>query len=95
MTLSEILTIVGMFLLYGGALIGLYINVRVKMKELEVRILTLESDMIENEKRAAREIAKLELKNTHEHEHIVKRIDALMEKLNDTLIAIQSQKSNQ
>lgn len=86
MAISEILTIIGLALLYGSALITSYLNIRIKIKELEVKILNLQKDFDSNKSKVENDIKKLEDRNTIEHDAIINKIDELIEKITDVRI---------
>lgn len=83
MATSEILTIIGLCLLYGGALISAYINIRLKIKELDVKLQTLEEALEVHEIQIGNSVSKLEEKNTHEHNNLNVKIDMIIEKITD------------
>lgn len=88
MEIAEILTIVGLVLLYGGALLTAYVNIRVKIKELDVKILNLQKEFDGNKEKVENDIQRLEDKNSIEHETIMKKIDILIEKIVDIRVQV-------
>jgi len=83
MRIEDILTIVGIFLLYSTGLIGVYVNLKVKLKELEVRLTNLHDDFVRNKSTVGLNVTKLEERNTLEHDTIMVKIDALLEKVTE------------
>ena len=45
MTIQDILTAIGLFLVYATALVGVYVNLRVKMKEIEIKMMNLQQEL--------------------------------------------------
>lgn len=56
---SELVAIVGLFLTYLSGLIGIYINLKVKMKELEVKIISIQGELTEHKIDTSKDIDKL------------------------------------
>lgn len=83
MRIEDILTIIGLFLLYSTALIGVYVNLKVKLKELEVRLTNLQEEFIRHKSNVGLNVQKLEERNTIEHDSIMVKIDALLEKVTE------------
>lgn len=79
----EIITIVGLFLGYATALIGAYVNLKVKLKELDVKILNLEGELNAHRSRINNTVDKFEECNTKEHDAIVVKIDTMLEKITE------------
>jgi hypothetical protein len=92
MGIAEILTIIGLGLLYGSALIMSYINIRIKIKELEMKIMGLQHDFDVNKKKVEIDISKLEDRNTTEHREIMEKVDIIIEKISE--IRISQAKNN-
>jgi hypothetical protein len=94
MDLSELLTLIGFGLFYLAALITSIINIRLKLKELEIKIIGLENDLKETKifsNKEMRELEarqdacmnKLEQSNTTEHNVIMTKIDIILEKITE------------
>jgi uncharacterized protein HemX len=83
MKIEDILTIIALFLLYSTALIGVYVNLKVKLKELEVRLTNLQEEFIRHKSNVGLNVQKLEERNTIEHDSIMVKIDALLEKVTE------------
>ena len=83
MRIEDILTIIGLFLLYSTALIGVYVNLKVKLKELEVRLTNLQEEFIRHKTVVGMNVQKLEERNTLEHDSISVKIDKLLEKITE------------
>lgn len=77
MELSELLTLIGFGLVYVGALIATITNIRIKIKELEVKIMNVQNELQENKVISECRIQKLEERNTKEHDAISSKVDAL------------------
>lgn len=92
MVTSEILTLISFGLVYIGVLIATITNIRIKIKELDVRILNLKSEIDENKLDAALKIQKLEDRNTREHESILCKVDNLSAKMDSMLEKINEVK---
>ncbi len=83
MRIEDILTIIGIFLLYSTGLIGVYVNLKVKLKELEVRLTNLQEEFVRNKSTVGLNVTKLEERNTLEHDSIMVKIDALLDKVTE------------
>ena len=83
MRIEDILTIVGIFLLYSTGLIGVYVNLKVKLKELEVRLTNLQDDFVRHKSNVGLNVTKLEERNTLEHDSIMAKMDSLLEKVTE------------
>lgn len=81
MSVAEILTIVITGIGYLSMLIGMYINTKVKMKEMEVRILNLESDMTNFKNDVNKAFETIVQRNSVEHDKIYNRLDDLINKM--------------
>jgi len=92
MTTQEILIVIGLFLTYATALIGIYVNVRVKMRELEVQIMQLQKDIHECktaidsdfdylDKKSIQAMREMDEKNSAEHHEIMAKIDMILERI--------------
>lgn len=92
MGLNEILTIIGIGLIYASALITTYVNIRLKLKELDVKILRIEKDFREYKTNIDCDMGKLEDKNSLEHGEIMDKIDIIVEKISD--IRVHQAESN-
>lgn len=85
MSVAEILTIVITGIGYLSMLIGMYINTKVKMKEMEVRILNLESDMTNFKNDVNKTLDTIIQRNSIEHDKIYNRLDDLINKMFDDI----------
>jgi hypothetical protein len=83
MEIEYILTILGGFLLYATGLIGVYVNIRIKLKELDVRLTNLKDDVDSHKLSASINVKSLETRNTIEHDAIIIKIDNLLEKVTE------------
>ena len=81
MILQDLLTIIGCFLLYSTGLIGVYVNLRVKLKELEIKMMNLQEELAQHKLAIGTNVTRLEERNTQEHDSIMVKIDKLLEKL--------------
>lgn len=87
MGIAEILTIIGLALVYGSALITAYINIRVKMKELDVKIINLQKEFDEEQIKVQKNLEKLEENNSKVYNQIMNKVDIIIEKITDVRIA--------
>ena len=83
MSAENILTIIGLFLLYATGLIGIYVNLRLKLKELEIRLFNIQEEFSQHKMLIGTNVAKLEERNTFEHDSISVKIDKLLEKITE------------
>jgi hypothetical protein len=83
MEIEYILTILGGFLLYATGLVGVYVNIRIKLKELEVKFANLKSDLDSHKQTTGTNVKSLETRNTIEHDAIIIKIDNLLEKVTE------------
>ncbi|HNQ82478.1 MAG TPA: hypothetical protein PKM34_02475 [Bacteroidales bacterium] len=83
MTVQDILTIIGLFLLYATGLIGVYVNLRIKLKELEIKLFNLQDEFAQHKLLIGNNVTKLEERNTIEHDSISVKIDKLLEKITE------------
>jgi hypothetical protein len=83
METEYVLTILGGFLLYATGLIGVYVNIRIKLKELDVRLANLKSDFDSHKISAGYSVKNLETRNTIEHDAIILKMDSLLEKVTE------------
>jgi hypothetical protein len=81
MTTQDILTTLGLFLVYSTALVGVYVNLRVKMKEIEIKMLNLQQELSQHKLAIGLNVNSLEKRNTIEHDSIMIKIDNLLEKI--------------
>lgn len=81
MSVAEILTIIITGIGYLSMLIGMYINTKVKMKEMEVRILNLESDLTNFKNDVNKAFETIIQRNSVEHDKIYNRLDDLINKM--------------
>lgn len=86
MEIGGILTIIGLVLAYSTALVGIYVIIMVKLKELDVRILNLQTDF--DDHKTANNIIFNELKagNTSERTLIFSKMDTMLDKITDLRI---------
>lgn len=81
MKLEDLLTIIGLFLIYTTGLIGVYVNLRVKMKELEIKLASLSEELAAHKLAVGQAVKKLEERNTLEHDSIIEKMDKMLEKI--------------
>lgn len=81
MTIQDILTAIGLFLVYATALVGVYVNLRVKMKEIEIKMMNLQQELSQHKLAIGLNVNGLEKRNTLEHDSIMVKIDNLLEKI--------------
>jgi hypothetical protein len=81
MTIPDILTAIGLFLVYATALVGVYVNLRVKMKEIEIKMMNLQQELSQHKLAIGLNVNSLEKRNTIEHDSIMIKIDNLLEKI--------------
>jgi hypothetical protein len=81
MTVQDVLTTIGLFLVYSTALVGVYVNLRVKMKEIEIKMLNLQQELAQHKLAIGLNVNSLEKRNTIEHDSIMIKIDNLLEKI--------------
>ena len=90
MNSGEIIAIIGMVLIYSGALVSFWVRLNVKLKELELMIQNnnklfndhVEWDNKENE-RHVENISNLRNDNKGEHKEMMKSMTLILEKLTD------------
>jgi hypothetical protein len=83
MTVQDILTIIGLFLLYATGLVGVFVNLRIKIKEIEIKMLNLQDELAQHKVSIGCNVQRLEERNTIEHDSIMIKIDALLEKVTE------------
>jgi hypothetical protein len=83
MRTEDIIAIIGGFLLYATGLIGVYVNLRVKLKELEIKMLNLQQELSQHKLSNGINVTRLEERNTLEHDSISVKIDKLLEKITE------------
>ena len=95
MEIAEIIAIVSIVLFYSGLLIGLWVKINVKLKELEIMIINNKqtfNDHVswgENENDKNREkITNLSNDNKEEHKEMIKTMNLILSKLTDFQIDI-------
>jgi hypothetical protein len=81
MRTEDIVAIIGGLLVYATGLIGVYVNLRVKLKELEIKMLNLQQELSQHKLAIGINVTRLEERNTIEHDSIMVKIDKLLEKL--------------
>lgn len=59
MELSNIIVIISLFITYFTGLIGIYVNLKVKMKELEVKIVSIQGELTEHKIDNSKDIDKI------------------------------------
>lgn len=59
MEINTIIAIIALFLTYITSLVGLYINIKVKMKELEVKIINIQGELTEHKIDNSKDIDKI------------------------------------
>lgn len=83
MRTEDIIAIIGGFLLYATGLIGVYVNLRVKLKEIEIKMLNLQQELSQHKLSNGINVTRLEERNTFEHDSISVKIDKLLEKITE------------
>lgn len=83
MTVQDILTIIGLFLLYATGLVGVFVSLRIKIKEIEIKMLNLQDELAQHKVSIGCNVQRLEERNTIEHDSIMVKIDALLEKVTE------------
>ena len=83
MEIEYIMTIIGGFLFYATGLIGVYVNLRVKMKELDIKVINLQEELAQHKLTTGTNVTRLEERNTLEHDSISVKIDKLLEKITE------------
>jgi len=81
MNLSTIISIVAILLGYAGAVVSLYVNLRIKLKALDLKILEIEKNLLEFKNLSQNTMEKLDIKNSTEHNVILNKLDKLLDKL--------------
>jgi hypothetical protein len=81
MSIGEIITIISLIIAYSGALIGIYVNLRVKLKELDVKMIEFEKDLINFKRDTFMSIEKMDIKNSTDHNSISDKLDKLFDKI--------------
>lgn len=84
--LGEILTTIGLILIYSTALVKIYIDVKVKLKELDVKIVNLQADFIEHKTSNENTNAQLTEQRSAERFAIFGKMDLMLEKITDLRI---------
>lgn len=80
---ESVLTIIGGFLFYATGLIGVYVNLRVKLKELDIKVINLQRELAQHKLSNGINVTRLEERNTLEHDSIMVKIDKLLEKITE------------
>jgi hypothetical protein len=80
---ETVLTIIGGFLLYATGLIGVYVNIRIKLKELDIKYSNLKQDLDSHKLSTGSNLVRLEERNSLEHDSIIVKIDSLLEKVTE------------
>lgn len=90
-----ILILVGFVLTYGAAFLAAWININLKIKELEMKLIALENmhnkdinDLRILIERFMTGIETINTQNTNEHEKIIAKVDTIKENINDIKITI-------
>jgi hypothetical protein len=83
MTVQDILTIIGLFLLYATGLVTVFVNLRIKIKEIEIKMMNLQDELAQHKVTIGCNVQRLEERNTIEHDTIMVKIDALLEKVTE------------
>jgi hypothetical protein len=80
---ETIVTIIGGFAVYATGLIGIYVNIRLKLKELEIRLTNLKVEVDTHRLERISHLSRLESRNSLEHDSITGKIDILIEKVTE------------
>jgi len=95
MGFEEIIALISLALVYGGAIIGFWIKIRVKLTELDMKIENNKNEFdsfrlrsIEERDRIDDKIDSLLEENKQEHKEISIKQDLLLKTLNDFKIEI-------
>lgn len=90
--MNETIMLVIAALTYIGALVGIYVSMRVKLKELDVKLFNIEKDLeaykVKNDETSER----INTLNRHDHADIIIKLDQMMEKIYN--IKIENAKTN-
>lgn len=80
MEISNIITIIGLFLTYITGLIGIYVSLKVKIKELEVKIAGLQKEIEEHKLDNKTDIDKIFSSQRQDIKEINQKLDVLLER---------------
>jgi hypothetical protein len=90
MSVVEYITLLSLLLLYSGGIIGIYVKMNVKLKELEIMINrnyeNYEKHLIDTEKKFEQTNKRFDIiknDNKKEHKEILVKVETLLEKLNN------------
>ena len=81
MELNSIIAIVALTLTYTTTLIATYINIRIKIKELEVKITSIQSELIEHKADNKSDLDKMISSHREDIKQINEKLDTLLDKL--------------
>lgn len=81
MTGPEVIGLATLLLTYLSGLIGMYVQMRVKLKELDVRVLSIQNDLNEFKKTVSNDIKHISV----QHDKSLERIDEKFDKINEKL----------
>lgn len=77
---SNIITIIGLFITYLTGLIGIYVSLKVKIKELEVKIAGLQKEIEEHKLDNKTDIDKIFSSQRQDIKEINQKLDVLLER---------------
>lgn len=78
---NTIVAIVGLFVTYLTSLIAIYVNIKVKLKEMEVKLASIQSELTEHKSSTERDISKLISDQREDNKLIHTKLDSLLEKI--------------
>lgn len=81
MTTGIIITIVSLAITYIGALVSIYVNLRVNMKELDVKIVSIQSELTEFKKSYECEMKGMIADHKQDVKDISIKLDLMMERI--------------
>lgn len=77
---SNIITIIGLFITYVTGLVGIYVSLKVKIKELEVKIAGLQKEIEEHKMDNKNDIDKIFSSQREDIKEINQKLDLLIER---------------
>lgn len=80
MEISEIIGVAAFILTYSTALIGIYINMKLKIKEIDIKMQSIEKDLSSFKKSTQDDFKKFIEKHELEHNVFSNKLDILLEK---------------
>lgn len=81
MELSNIIVIGSLFISYITGLVGVYVNLKVKMKELEIKIISIQGELTEHKIDNSKDIDKLIQSQKADTMLLNNKLDLMLERI--------------